>query len=271
MSAIEKEKYGPWALITGSSSGMGEEFARQLAAQGFNIVLVARRQHLIEKIAEDLESKYNIKARTIAADLSKTETINIITGATDDIEIGLLINNAAMFSVGTLVKVDIIYEKELLETNTAAPLQLTHYFGNKMVQQGRGGIIFVASSGGYCSLPYMANYMASKAYLISLGEALHYELKRKGVDVLVFSSGGVKTKPEGAPGLKGFDDSKLPEGLEVTPVVSTVLKALGKKPTVVPGLLNKTMTFVFKHFTSRKTNTRIFGRMIGKGVDSDLK
>ena len=101
------EKYGPWALVTGASRGLGKEFARQLADRGFNIVLVARKKHLLESLAAELEEKHTVKTRVIAIDLSKTEAANAIIEATNDIQIGLLINNAAMLMGGALVKHDL--------------------------------------------------------------------------------------------------------------------------------------------------------------------
>ena len=157
--------------------------------------------------SRELEKKYDIKAKTIAEDLSQPEAIDIIDEATKEIEIGLLVNNAAMVLAGALVKTEVTDEMQVIHANISAPVQLTHLFGRKMSQRGQGGIIFVASIGGYSSVPYMANYMATKAYLVSLGEALNYELKKKGVDVTVLCPGGAKTGAEFR--AKGLDGAKL--------------------------------------------------------------
>ena len=140
-----------------------------------------------------------------------------------------------------------------------------------MSQRGRGGIIFVASIGGYASLPYNANYMATKAYLLSLGEALHYELKEKGVDVTVLCPGGTNTRPKGfVLEVKGLDPKRLLEmsgkGMAVTPVVASALKAVGQKPAVIPGLKNKIMLLILTKLFSRKATTSIFAKMIKKAV-----
>ena len=268
MQAIEHKKYGPWALVTGASSGIGEEFARQLAANGLNVVLVARRKQVLDNIANELERKHDIKAKTIAVDLSQPEAIDIIDEATKEIEIGLLVNNAAMVVAGALVKTEWTDQMQVIQVDIIAPLQLAHLFGRKMSQRGQGGIIFVASVGGYASLPYMANYMATKAYLVSLGEALHYELKKGGVDVTVLCPGGTKTGAEFR--AKGLDGRKLSGEsmmvMAVTPVVDSALKALGQKPTVIPGLVNKIMIFILTKFFPRKATTSIFAKMIKKGV-----
>ncbi len=130
-------------------------------------------------------------------------------------------------------------------------------------------VILVASVAGYACTPCMANYMASKAYLISLGEALHFEMKNHGVDVLVLAPGSTNTRPDVAadPGAKRLDAAKMNrKGMGVTPTVAVTLKALGRKPAVVPGLMPGIMTFVFKHVTPRTLNTRIFGSMIREAV-----
>ncbi len=266
MKAIEYKKYGPWALVTGASSGIGEEFARQLAANGLNVVLVARRKQVLDDIAKELESKYDIKVKTVAVDLSQPEAIDIIDEATKEIEIGLLVNNAAMLAAGALVKTEMTDQMQTIQVNIVASLQFAHLFGRKMSRRGHGGIIFVASIGGYTSLPYMANYMATKAYLISLGEALHYELKKKGVDVTVLCPGGTKTG--GQFRAKGLDPKKLSDkgSMAVAPVVASALKALGQKPTVIPGLMNNVMIFILIKFFPRKAMTSIFAKMIKKAV-----
>ena len=270
MQAIAHKKYGPWALVTGASQGIGEEFARQLAANGLNVVLVDRRKQLLDNVAKELESKYNIKAKTVLVDLSQSEAINIIAEATKEIEIGLLVNNAAMFIAGALMKTEEADQTQLIQVNIVAPLQLAHLFGRKMSQRGQGGIIFVASIGGYTSLPYMANYMATKAYLISLGEALHYELRKKGVDVTVLCPGNIKTRPKGAVVIKGLDGSLSGKGMSVTPVVAIALKALGQKPAVIPGFLNNVKFFILTKFFTRKASTSIFAKMIKKAVLKEL-
>jgi len=266
MNAIEYKKYGPWALVTGASSGIGKEFARQLAANGLNVVLVARRKQVLDNVARELESKYNIKTKVIAVDLSQPKAIDIIAKATKDIEIGLLVNNAATLAAGALVKTEMTDQMQTIQVNIVASLQLAHLFGRKMSQRGRGGLIFVASIGGYFSLPYWANYMATKAYLISLGEALHCELKKKGVDVTVLCPEGTKTG--GQFRAKGLDGRKLSDkgSMSVTPVVASALKALGQKPTVIPGLMNNIIVFIFTRLLPRKVVRNIFAKMMKKGV-----
>ena len=197
-----------------------------------------------------------------------------IAEATADLEIGLLVSDAAMITEGAFGRPSEADEIKLIQVNIVAALQLAHHYAPRMGQRGKGGIIFVGSAAGYACVPYMANYSASKAYLISFGEALNYELKKKGVDVTVLCPATVETKNAEERARikkeKGMDLGALGTGMRVTPVVTAALKALGKKPAVVPGMTNKVTVFVFKHFLTRRVTTRIFGGMIQKAFAKEL-
>jgi len=268
------EQYGPWALVTGASRGLGAEFVRQLANKGFNIVMVARKKHLLESLATELEKKENVKTKIISSDLSETEAANVIIKATDDIQVGLLINNATMITGGALVKHDLQDEINLLNVNIVAPLKLTHHFGSKMRERGRGGIIFVASIAGYNSFPYMANYIATKSYFISLGEALYHEFKKEGVDILVLSPSFMNTDPDDtrAPyvGIENPESIAKDKMMSVTPVVNEALENLGRKITVFPGIESKIMAFIFKHILSRKKVTNILRNTALEMISKDM-
>src|SRR6185437_15871535 len=123
-TVIDKKQFGPWALVTGASSGLGKEFARQLAADGLNLVLVARRQNLLEEISIQLEREYKIECRTIVADLSEPNAIDKIVAATDDIEIGLLISNAGTGNVGKFFSFEEPHHKYILQLNAISHLSL---------------------------------------------------------------------------------------------------------------------------------------------------
>jgi short-subunit dehydrogenase len=202
-----KTKYGSWALVTGGTVGIGEALAHRLAENGLNLVLVARRKSLLDQKAEALEAQYGVQVQTIQADLSEPAAVGIIQEATQNLEIGLFIPNAAAETIGSFVNGDLDLENKLLQLNVISPMQLAHYFGRQMSQRGKGGILFVSSMSGYGPNPYLANYAASKAYIITLGESLHYELKKKGVDVTVLSPALTDTPMAEA---TGIDWSKMP-------------------------------------------------------------
>ena len=188
------ERYGPWALVTGASAGIGAEFSRQLAAMGLNLILVARRRERIEELAGRLESTSKIQVRTIIADLSQPDFLSLILSRTESIDVGLLVNNAGFGIAGKFLEHEVEKELALLDVNCRAPLILTHAFGRQMTQRKRGGIIFVSSVSGYIATPYESSYAASKVYELFLAESLRYELGKEGVDVLALCPGSTDTE-----------------------------------------------------------------------------
>src|SRR5215510_15969656 len=139
------ERYGPWALVTGASAGIGAEFARQLSQMGLNLVLVARRRQRLEDLACELESKNKVHVRIVVADLARPDFLPAIRSVTNSIEVGLLVNNAGFGLAGRFLEHELEEELNLLNVNCRAPLILTHEFGRQMAQRRKGGIIFVSS------------------------------------------------------------------------------------------------------------------------------
>ena len=233
------DRYGPWALITGASAGLGEEFARQLAALGLNLVLVARRKDRLQELAEELTTTYPIAVKPVAVDLSLTKFMRHIEAATKGMEIGLLVNNAGFGLHGPFLTHDLTRELEMLDLNCRAPLILTHHFAADMVLRRRGGIIFLGSTIAYQPAAYMANYSATKVYNQFFGEALWYELKGHGVDVLTLNPGTTSTEFQKVSNMGLMSLSHTPY-----PVVKTGLKYLGKRHSVVPGFLDRLVAYI---------------------------
>lgn len=255
-----KEKYGPWALITGASSGIGAEFARQLAAKGLNVVLAARRKQRLEELAGEIAAQYKVKTLAIAVDLLQADFIGALAEKTKGLDIGLLVNSAGMMYLGEYLQTDIEKELKMIDLNVKAPALLTHHFGKKMVKRGKGGIIFVASMLGHVGTPFAAAYAGSKAFEVVKGESLWQELKPKGVDVLTLSPGLTDSEMTAS-----YDFSAMPMKLmQVEPVVKAALEALGKKSQVIPGVMNKILGFVSKRIFSRDANTKLFGKLMGR-------
>jgi len=247
-----QERYGPWALVTGASSGIGAEFARQLAARGLNLVLVARRKERLETLARQLIERHRIQAHAIAVDLSQPDFMSSLRAVTDALEIGLLVNNAGFALTGRFLDNELERELSLLNVNCRAPLILAHEFGRKMVARGRGGIIFVSSVMAHISSPYWTSYSASKAWNLLVGEALCYELKTYGVDVLALCPGGTNTEFKNVAGIQG----NYPQ-MPVEPVVASALRALGRKPSLIAGLQNRA-TYLFMKLLPRRWITRVW-------------
>ena len=254
-----KQKYGPWALVTGASSGIGKSISKLLAQQGLNLVAVARNQANLETLKNDLEAKYAIRVETIAEDLSKPEASSVIAEKTSGIDIGLLIANAGIENNGPFIDNDANDESRLLALNVMSPMQLSHIFARRFSERGQGGILLTSSLFGYQGVPYVANYSASKAYILSLGEALNVELQPLGIDVTVLSPGLTKT-----PMIDNMsvDFNKIPITSHTPDQVARIgLNALGKKATVVPGLINKIYAWE-NRLIPRSWPVKLFGFLI---------
>lgn len=262
-----QSRYGPWALVTGASSGIGKEFAVQLAERGMNLVLVARRKPLLEAIAQSLRETKGIQAKTVDADLSLPAATERIADATKGLEIGLLVSNAGVELHGPFLDQDPVLGTGLVQLHAVTPTRLAHYYGGLMRQRRRGGIIFVSSTTGCGGTPYLATYSATKAYLLIFGESLHYELKKHNIDVTVLLPGITRTAMTENAARSGVDFSRIPlPWMEVAPVVTAGLDALGKDSFVIPGAINKLVVLVARRLLPRKRGVNAYGRMLEKAI-----
>ena len=178
------------ALITGASAGIGEEFARQLARRGSDLILVARRKDRLEKLAEEVPTTAHVIECDLGSEAAKLPDKVAKLGVAVD----LLINNAGFGTRGRFLELDPEREAEIVRVNCEAIVTLTHAFLPAMVERRRGGLITVASTAGMQPLPYETTYGASKAFAISFMEALSMELRGTGVRCLVVNPGPVKTE-----------------------------------------------------------------------------
>src|SRR6202049_791567 len=233
-ATIDRERFGPWALITGASSGIGKEFARQIAASGINVVLVARRETALIEVGRSIAKDFKVHYRVIVMDLSQDGFIPKLAEDTKDLDIGLVVSNAGTANPGEFLKLDRQLLQETLRLNTMAHLDIAHYFGRKLAERRRGGLILVGAMGAESGIPRIANDAGAKAYVHSLGEALHYEFKPLGVYVTVLAAGFTNT-----PVLEkfGFDPKTMPmKPMSVEQCVSEGLSGLLKnRSRIVPG------------------------------------
>ncbi len=252
-----KEKYGPWALITGASAGIGAEFARQLSEEGLNLILVARRKDRLDELAAELKAKNHVEVKTLPVDLARPDFMSSIRPAVQSLEVGFLINNAGFGMTGSFLQTDLARELEMLDVNCRAPLILTHELGREMVKRKRGGIIIVSSTSGFLATPYMTHYAATKAFDLSLGEGLWYELKEHGVDVMALCPGGTSTEFHQISGIR--EVMVMP----VEPVVAQALKSLGKKASLINGWRNRVKVFLLR-LNLRWINASVAGKIVRK-------
>ena len=179
-----RERYGPWALITGASEGTGSAFARQIAAQGVNLILVARREGPLAQLAEEIRG-LGVECVAASIDLSKDDAAAKISDVAGDREVGLFVANAGADTVNTrFLDSPAAKWDELVYLNDLTTMRNCHRFAAPMVARGRGGIILVGSGACYLGLSGLSVYSASKAFALTFGEGLWAELRPHGVEVL---------------------------------------------------------------------------------------
>ncbi len=252
-------QYGAYALVTGASAGIGQEFARQLARRGLNLVLVARREEKLRALASALTEAVDIDVKVIALDLVAEHAVAELEEATKGLDIGLAVLNAGVLITGAFLDQSRETHTDLVLLNSVRPMQLTHHFGNRLVQRGHGGIVLVASLVGEHPTPYEATYAASKAFVSSFGQSLHTELAGTGVDVTVLAPGLVDTPMVRDSAVDVTNTQLTVTGPE--PVVRAALDGLGKKALVIPGATNKLADIAFR-VLPRPVAVRLGGRIM---------
>lgn len=184
------------ALITGASAGIGRALAGEFAANGHDVVLVARREDRLESIADGLADEHGVDARVVARDLATPGAPRALHEETCErgIQVDVLVNNVGIGNQGAFVENDVERELDALQLNVVVPTHLTHLYGGEMADRGSGGVLNVASTAAWFSGPYMATYYASKAYLKRFSEAVGAELRPEGVTVTALCPGPVETE-----------------------------------------------------------------------------
>ena len=251
-------KYGPWALVTGASEGLGAEFARQIAARGVNVVLVARTAAKLEQRAAEIEREFHVSTRVVPLDLARDDFLPELLAAIDGLEIGLLVSNAGISTVGPFLDREPDYLLRQLYVNTRAALVLTRHLGEQMVGRHRGGVILLSSGSALHGTPWSANYAGTKAYNLMLAEALWYEWKPLGVDVLGFMAGATRTSGWAA---NGPQRSLIVPVMDAAPTVAVALRSLGRHPSATPGHVNR-LGYWFMGMLPRALAVRMLGNQM---------
>lgn len=237
---MRQDLAGKWALVTGASSGFGMDFARQLAARGAQLVLVARRAAPMQELAGELAAQYGRFAVIEALDLTSPGAAQQLKARLDarGISVDVLINNAGYGVYGSFLDQPLARTLDMMQLNMSALTALTHVFATDMARRGGGKILLVASIGAYQATPTYASYSATKAYVLLFGEALHEELKGRGVTVTVLSPGVTATGFFEASGQRATLYQRLVM-MQSGPVAAIGLRALERgRASIVPGWLN---------------------------------
>lgn len=263
-----KQRFGPWAIVTGASSGIGKEFANQLAKEGINLILLARRENLLAKLASQLKDQYTVQVKYLSIDLTTDNFLEEIIDFSSGLDVRLLISNAGVAHMGAFNKIPMTNLGRNLKLNVVTQMKLSHWFTSKLLEENKkGGLLLVSSTVAYQGIPYSANYSGAKSYVLNLGEALNYELKDHGINVTVLVPG-----PTDAPGLTDRTDADMLNNLPMKPqpvdqLVREGLTALLKnKSSQIGGALNRTMTKMMLGLMSRNQASAFWGKMVHKMV-----
>lgn len=263
------ERYGPWALVTGASSGIGEAYARRLASDGMNVVIAARRVERLDQIAADLRRRHAVEVRTVEADLATSLGVETIAKAVADVDVGLIVSNAGSAHPGHFLASTVEEQLDTVRLNVTTTVEVAHVLGERLVARGNGALIFTGSTAAFAGVANLANYAAAKAFVGTFAEGLSREWHKQGVDVMVVHPGPTRTEMVQ---MDGVDFGAVPMNW-MTPeqVVKKSLKALGRKTVLVPGAANKIQRFIFTRLLPRRTTSAIWGALMGRVTDASLQ
>jgi len=261
-----RARYGPWAVVTGASSGIGREFSTRLAEAGFHLVLVARRREVMERMAAEFLADHGVESRVVAIDLASEGAAAAVEAATLDLEVGLLVAAAGFGSSGRFVDARLDDEVAMVQVNCRALMELSLRFGRRFAGRRRGGLVLMSSLLAFQGVPFAANYAATKAYVQSLAEALRVELRPAGVDVVASAPGPVHS------GFAARAGMRLGIGLTPVGVAQATLDALGRRGTVRPGWLSWLLEAALRPLP-RWGRVRVMGAIMkgmaaGSGIDA---
>lgn len=255
------ERYGPWAIVAGASEGLGEAFAREIAARGVNVALIARREEKVRALAEDVTRASGVETKAIAADLSEQDGLQKVIDETSALDVGLLVYNAGQSFIGSYWETEVEDHLKEIDINVRGPMVLAHAIGARLRARGRGGIVLMSSIAGFQGTSLVSNYAATKAYNTVLGEGLWEELQGSGVDALVCCAGATATPnyQKSAPVNAGGVPVQAPEG-----VAREALGYLGRGPLLITGQTNRLASFFLRRMLPRRMAVKIMGQNMRK-------
>jgi short-subunit dehydrogenase len=244
-------RYGPRALVAGGAIGMGAEYCRQIAATGIDLVILDRDEPALDGTANELRSARDaVDVVTAVVDLAQPagrlrDAVQHVIG---DLEIGLLVANAAWSPVGPFLDTDLSSLMTAIDINCRAPVVLVHELGARMAARGRGGVIVMSSLAAETGTAQVALYSATKAFDLVLAEGLWYELRDRGVDVVAIRPGSTRT-----PGWQSTQPAsgELKGVMEPADVVRDALAALGTTPSITAGAANRAAEAMFRSMARR--------------------
>jgi hypothetical protein len=251
-------RYGPWAIVVGAALGIGAEFCSQLAARSLNLVMIALEDEELRALARKLEETRHIETRALVGDITSADVLAQLEAETKGLDVGLLVYNAALSSTAAWLDTPIDRHLAMVAVNVRGPLTLMDRYVPAMVERGRGGVILLSSMSALQGTPLVATYAATKAFTMNLAESLWDEWRPLGVDVTALIPGPTDTPAFRASAPRPTRATPTP--MPVEPVVAEALSALGSRPWVVPGRMNKILGFAFSRVLPRRRAIGFMGR-----------
>ncbi len=252
------ERYGAWALVAGASEGLGAAYARALAERGMNLVLVARRKAVLDKLAEELRGTFGVEVFCCDGDLAVSGFLETLQAACSSLDVGLIVYNATHAPVGEFASAAVEDLMRVVDVNVRAPVALLRAFLPPMTLRGRGAVVLMTSLAGNQGAPRIAAYAASKAFTRVLAEGLWHELENLGIDVIACCAGAIRT-----PGYAMAAGEDAPGTLDPEKVVEQALSALGRGPVVIPGFVNRAANIFMSRLLPRRTAIAIMAGSTG--------
>jgi short-subunit dehydrogenase len=234
------DRYGPWAVVAGASDGVGAAFAHSLAERGVNVVLLARRQQVLDEVAAAIRADTGVEARTLPVDLAREGATAAVARAAAGLDVGTLVYCAgADPNFQPFLAHPVETALAMVRRNCIVPLELCHHFARPMVARGRGGIVLFGSGAGFAGAPNLVAYSASKAFDMVMAEALWAELHEQGVDVLGLILGETDTpalrRLRARLGRRDVPDAPIAGAATPDEVVREALENLSNGPTCLVG------------------------------------
>jgi short-subunit dehydrogenase len=247
------DRYGPVALVAGASEGIGAAFARALAQAGFGLVLIARRKEPLVALASELRDQFGKPVTTVALDLAAPDLEARLRELVGQYDVGLLVYNAALSIVAPFVETSSADKQRILDVNARGPMLAAHVCAEHFAARGGGGIVLVSSLTAFWGSAWVATYGATKAFNLSLGEALAHELAPKNIDVVVSCVGATRT-----PGfVKAVSGRKAPKSMSPDEVAKQTLQALPARGMFVPGRFNRIAQQLLSRVLPRQAAVKI--------------
>ena len=249
------KRYGPWAVVAGASEGIGAAFSRALAGAGFDLVLIARREGPLERLAAELRTGGRT-VETRALDLATADLEAELDAISRAHDVGVVVYNAALSIIAPFLDTPLADKQRILDVNTRGPLTAAHVFGGAMAARGRGAIVLVSSLTAFWGSAWVATYGATKAFNLALGEALAHELGARGVDVIVTCAGATRT-----PGFEqAIAGKKGPRAMSPDAVARATLARLPGRGAFVPGAFNRFAQFLMQRLMPRRTAIKLMAK-----------